>query len=115
MLLAVVGVYGVVSFTASRRTHEIGLRMALGAHPLGIFGLVLRQAILLVGTGVGFGLLASLGVTQLLKSLLVGVSSYDPLTFAGVAALLIVATFLACYLPARRATRVDPSVSLRYE
>ena len=115
MLLAVVGVYGVVSFTASRRTHEIGLRMALGAHPLGIFALVLRQAILLVGTGIGFGLLASLGVTQLLKSLLVGVSSYDPLTFAGVAALLIVATFLACYLPARRATRVDPSVSLRYE
>ena len=115
MLLAVVGVYGVVSFTASRRTHEIGLRMALGAHPVGIFALVLRQAILLVGTGVGVGLLASLGVTQLLKSLLVGVSSYDPLTFAGVAALLIVATFLACYLPARRATRVDPSVSLRYE
>jgi len=115
MLLAVVGVYGVVSFTASRRAHEIGVRMALGARPLGILGLVLRQAILLVGTGVGIGLLVSLGVAQLLKSLLVGVSSFDSLTFAGVAALLILVTFVACYLPARRATRVDPSVALRYE
>jgi putative ABC transport system permease protein len=115
MLLAVVGVYGVISFTASRRTHEIGVRMALGAHPWGIFALVLRQAILLVGIGVGIGLLASLGVAQLLKSLLVGVSSYDPFTFAMVAALLIVVTFVACYLPARRATRVDPSRALRYE
>ena len=115
MLLAVVGVYGVISFTAGRRTHEIGVRMALGARPLGIFALVLRQAILLVGAGVGIGLLASLGVAQLLKSLLVGVSSYDPLTFAMVAALLIVVTFVACYVPARRATRVDPSLALRYE
>jgi len=115
MLLAVVGVYGVISFTASRRTHEIGVRMALGARPLGILALVLRQAILLVGAGVGIGLLASLGVAQLLKSLLVGVSSYDPFTFATVAALLIVVTFVACYVPARRATRVDPSLALRYE
>jgi ABC-type antimicrobial peptide transport system permease subunit len=115
MLLAVVGVYGVISFTASRRTHEIGVRMALGARPLGIFALVFREAILLVGTGVGIGLLASLGVAQLLKSLLVGVSSYDPFTFATVAALLIVVTFVACYVPARRATRVDPSRALRYE
>ena len=115
LLLAVVGVYGVVSFTASRRIHEIGVRMALGARPLGIFGLVLRQAVILVGTGVGIGLLASLGVAQLLRSLLVGVSSYDPLTFAGVAVLLILVTFVACYLPARSATRVDPSLALRYE
>jgi putative ABC transport system permease protein len=82
---------------------------------MGIFALVFRQAILLVGAGVGIGLVASLGVAQLLKSLLVGVSSYDPLTFATVAALLVVVTFLACYLPARRATRVDPSLALRYE
>jgi putative ABC transport system permease protein len=82
---------------------------------MGIFALVFRQAILLVGTGVGIGLVASLGVAQLLKSLLVGVSSYDPLTFATVAALLVVVTFVACYLPARRATRVDPSLALRYE
>lgn len=115
MLLAVVGVYGVISFTASRRTHEIGVRMALGARPLGIFALVFRQAIRLVGAGVGIGLVASLGVAQLLKSLLVGVSSYDPFTFATVAALLVVVTFVACYLPARRATRVDPSLALRYE
>jgi predicted permease len=115
LLLAVVGVYGVVSYSASRRTHEIGVRMALGAHPWSIFRMILRQAIVLVGSGVGIGLLAALGVTRLLSSLLIGVSSYDPVTFVGVAALLVVIALVACYVPAHRATRVDPSIALRYE
>ena len=115
LLLAVVGVYGVVSYTASRRTHEIGVRMALGAHPLSILGLVLRQAVYLVGTGVGFGLLAALGITRLIASLLVNVKSYDPFTFLSVAGLLVAVALGACYLPAYRATRVDPSIALRYE
>jgi predicted permease len=115
LLLAVVGVFGVVSYTASRRTHEIGVRMALGARPASIFGLVLRQALVLVGTGVLIGLLAALGITHLLSSLLVGVSSYDPLTFLTVSALLVAVALLACYLPAHRASHVDPNTALRYE
>ncbi len=115
LLLAVVGVYGVVSYGATRRTHEIGIRMALGAQPGSVFGLVLRQAAILVSSGIAIGLLAALGVTKLLSSLLVGVTSYDPLTFAAVAFLLILAAFVACYIPAHRAMRVDPMEALRYE
>jgi predicted permease len=115
LVLAVVGVYGVVSYTASLRTHEIGVRMALGANSRSIFGLVLRQAIFLVISGAGLGLVAALGVTRFLSSLLVGVSSYDPNTFVSVPALLIFVALMACYIPARHATRVDPMVSLRCE
>jgi predicted permease len=115
LLLAVVGVYGVVSQNATSRTHEIGVRMALGARPGSVFTLVLRQAAILVGAGVGVGLLAALGVTKFLSSLLVNVSSYDPFTFTVVAVLLIAAAFLACYIPARRAMQVDPMEALRYE
>jgi predicted permease len=115
LLLAVVGVYGVVSYTASRRTHEIGVRMALGANPWKIFAMVLKQAIVLVGAGVGIGLVAALAVTHLLTSLLVGVSSYDPLTYISVAALLVIVALVACYIPAHRATRIDPCIALRYE
>jgi putative ABC transport system permease protein len=89
--------------------------MALGAQPGNVFGLVLHQAAILVGAGIVIGLLAALGVTRFLASFLVGVTSYDPLTFAGVAFLLVLAAFFACYIPARRAMRVDPMEALRYE
>ena len=115
LLLAVVGVYGVVSFTAGRRRHEIGIRMALGAQRGSVFGLVIRQAAALVCAGVGIGIVAALACTRILGGFLVGVSSYDPLTYAGVAALLLAAALLACYIPARRAMKVDPMVALRYE
>jgi predicted permease len=115
LLLAVVGVYGVVSYNAARRTHEIGVRIALGAKPANVFRLVLSQAALLVGAGIVIGLLAALAVTKLLASLLVGVTSYDPITFLTVAALLILSAFIACYIPAHRAMRVDPMEALRYE
>jgi putative ABC transport system permease protein len=115
LLLAVVGVYGVVSFAANQRKHEIGIRMALGAEPRSVLGLVVRQAVVLVGAGVGVGILAALAVSRLLVSLLVGVPSYDPLTFASVSALMLAVALAACYIPARRAAKVDPMTALRYE
>lgn len=114
-LIAVVGLYEVVSFTATRRTHEIGVRMALGALPRNIFGLMLRQVLSLVGAGLGLGMVAAFCIARLLSGLVVGVSPYDPMTFATVSISLVVVALLACYLPARRAMRVDPMVALRYE
>jgi putative ABC transport system permease protein len=115
LLLAVVGVYGVVSYGASQRQHEIGIRMALGARPNSVLALVVRQAVVLVGAGVGIGVLAALGVSRLLVSLLVGVTSYDPLSFVSVSGLMLAVALVACYVPARRATKVDPLVALRHE
>jgi len=115
LLLAVVGVYGVVSYSASQRQHEIGIRMALGARPNSVLALVIRQAVVLAGAGIGIGGLAALGVNRLLASLLVGVTSYDPLTFVSVSGLMLAVALLACYIPARRATRVDPMAALRHE
>jgi len=115
LVLAVVGVYGVVSHNAASRTHEIGIRMALGAHPGSVFALVLRHAAILVSAGIAIGILAALGVSRVLASFLVNVSSSDPITFLTVAALLLAAAFLACYIPAHRAMRVDPMEALRYE
>jgi putative ABC transport system permease protein len=115
LILAVVGIYGVVSYGASQRQHEIGIRMALGARPNSVLGLVIRQAVGIVGAGIGIGALAALGVNRLLVSLLVGVTSYDPLTFVSVSGLMLAAALLACYIPARRATKVDPLLALRHE
>lgn len=115
LILAAIGVYGVVSYAASRRTREIGIRVALGARTRDIMKMVFGQALLIVGLGVFSGLLAACGAVQVLKGLLYGVSAYDPLTFIGVAVLLALVSLFACYLPARRAAKVDPMVALRHE
>jgi predicted permease len=113
LLLAVVGVYGVVSYSAGRRRHEIGIRMALGAQRGTIFRLVISQAVLLLGLGIALGVAAALGVSRLLASLLVGVSAHDPITFAGVSGVLMAVALLACFIPAHRAARVEPMAALR--
>ena len=115
LILASIGIYGVISYGVAQRTQEIGIRLALGAQPRNVFAMVLGQGARLAGLGVVLGFGAAFGVTQLMASLLFGVQPTDPITFAAVPALLMAVALLACYLPARRATRVDPMVALRYE
>ena len=115
LILAIVGVYGVVSYAASQRTHEIGIRLALGAQPGQILKMIFRQGLLIVGVGLSLGILAALGISRLVGSLLVGVGGTDLLTYAVVSIILAAVALAACFVPARRAMRVDPMVALRYE
>jgi ABC-type antimicrobial peptide transport system permease subunit len=115
LFLGSVGIYGVISYVVSQRTREIGVRMAMGAETADVSRMVLKQALLLAGFGVGIGLVGAVGLTRLMAALLYGVSPMDPLTFGSVAVGLSLVALLASYLPARRAARVDPVVALRFE
>jgi len=115
LLLAAIGIYGVISYSVAQRTQEIGIRVALGAQRSSLMSMILKQGLRTALLGVGIGLAAALGLTQLLKSLLFGIGATDPLTFISVAVTLLCVALAASYLPARRAMRVDPLTALKYE
>jgi putative ABC transport system permease protein len=115
LLLAAVGIFGVMSYSVTQRTQEIGIRMALGARPAGVLRLVVGESMRLVGLGIGLGALAAVASTQLIRSFLFGVEPADPVSFVGGSCVLILVALLACLIPASRAARVDPLVALRHE
>jgi putative ABC transport system permease protein len=115
LILATIGIYGVMSYAVRQRRHEIGVRMALGAQNIDVVWLFVRQGLKLTLLGIAIGLASAYGLTRLMTNLLFNVSATDPLTFAAITALLLVIGLLACYLPARRATRIDPLIGLRHE
>jgi putative ABC transport system permease protein len=115
LFLAAIGIYGVMAYAITQQTREIGIRLALGAQPRNVLQLVLRRGMRLAGVGATFGVAAALALTRLMAGLLYDVSATDPVTFSCVVILLLAIALLACYLPARRAMRVDPMVALHYE
>ena len=115
LVLASVGIYGVMSYDTARRTREIGIRMALGASATDVLGAMMGRGLLMTVAGVALGLAGALALTRVMTGLLFGVSATDPLTFALIALLLTAVSLVACFIPARRATKVDPMIALRYE
>jgi putative ABC transport system permease protein len=115
LALAALGIYGVISYSVARRTSEFGIRMAMGARPKDVLGMVVGQGLRLGLIGVTVGAAGAFALTRFIRGLLFGVDSFDPATFGLMAILLVAVTAFACYIPARRATKVDPMVALRYE